>query len=456
MQRRKFLKSAAVAGFPTIVPATVFGQSAPSNLIQVAQIGCGRIARASEFPGIFRHHDRARFVAVSDLDSVRAADAKTLIEQTYTARIGAGKFAPVRNYPDYRDLLADKSIDAVCISTPDHWHAQPAMEAALAGKDVYLQKPASLTIAEGRHMADVLKQTGRILQIGSQQRSEAQFRLACELVRNGRIGAVKEIYIGLPVDPAGPEEPEQPVPANLNYDMWLGSTPMVYYTENRVHPQSADLRKRYDRPGWLRCEQFGAGMITGWGAHHIDIAHWAMDVEHSGPTEVTALAEFPKKGLWDVHGSYHVRARYANGAVMYISDMYPNGVKFVGDEGWIWVTRGRWNPADTARSRVLDAHNPAILRAGIKDSEVHLHASPNNDHHLDWLTSVRTRRQNVAPAEAGHRSCSACLVAHTAMRLNRTVKWDPASERFVNDPEAQSTVSRKQRAPWGTERVTRA
>jgi myo-inositol 2-dehydrogenase / D-chiro-inositol 1-dehydrogenase len=456
MLRREFLGTAAAIGFPTIVPSSVFGQTAPSNVIQVAQIGCGRIARASEFPGVLRHYDKARFVAVCDLDKVRIADAKQLIEDSYAKRLGAGKFSAVKTFDNYKELLADKSIDAVCISTPDHWHAQPAMEAALAGKDIYLQKPASLTIAEGRQMSDCLKQTGRILQIGSQQRSEAQFRLACELVRNGRIGKIREVFIGLPVDPAGPEEPEMPVPANLNYDAWIGSTPMVYYTENRVHPQSPDMRKRYDRPGWLRCEQFGAGMITGWGAHHIDTAHWAMDVENTGPVEVTALAEFPKKGLWDVHGSYHVRARYANGAVMYLSDMYPNGVKFVGEDGWIWVTRGRYQPDEPAegqRSRVLDASDPGILRAGIKDGEIRLHKSPNNDHHLDWLESIRTHQQPAAPAETGHRSCSACLVADAAMRLNRTVKWDPAAEKFLNDPEAQAMVARKQRAPYGTEYV---
>lgn len=454
--RRSFLQSAAIAGFPAIVPASVFGQSAPGNRIQIGQIGCGRIARASEFPGVLRHHDQARFTAVADFDTVRLKDAKQLIEAHYATTAGPGKFASVRTYTDYRELLQDRSIDAVCISTPDHWHAQPAMEAALAGKDIYLQKPASLTIAEGRQMADCVKKSGRILQLGSQQRSSLQFRLACELIRNGRIGKLKEIYIGLPVDPAGPDEPEMPVPANLNYDAWIGSTPLVFYTENRVHPQSPDLRKRYDRPGWLRCEQFGAGMITGWGAHHIDTAHVAMDTENTGPVEVTALAQFPKKGLWDVHGSYHVKATYANGVDMYLSDLYPNGLKFVGDDGWLWVTRGSYRsgqPADGTRSQVLDASDPRILRAGIKDTELHLHASPNNDHHLDWLTSIRTRRQPVAPVEAGHRSCSACLVAHTAMRLNRTVRWDPAAEQFQNDPEANATLSRPQRAPYGTKYI---
>jgi predicted dehydrogenase len=325
------------------------------------------------------------------------------------------------------------------------------MEAALAGKDIYLQKPASLTIREGRQMADAVKKSGRILQIGSQQRSDFQFRYACELVRNGRIGTVREIFIGLPVDPAGDDEPKMPVPSNLNYDMWLGSTPEVYYTEKRVHPQSPETRIRYDRPGWLRSEQFGAGMITGWGAHHIDIAHWAMDTENSGPVEIAASAEFPKKGLWDVHGPYHVKARYANGVTMYISEKYPNGIRFIGDDGWIWVTRGKYTPG--VRNNTLNASDVKMLQAGTKADEIHLHQSPNDDHHLDWLTSIRTRKAPAAGVEAGHRSCSACLLAWAAMRLNRPLKWDPAQERFLNDDEANGTLARKQRAPYGTDAV---
>jgi predicted dehydrogenase len=443
--RRDFLRGAAIAGFPAIVPSTVFGRAAPSNRIQVAQLGCGRIARVSEIPGMLRNAAAARYVAVCDLDNVRLADARQVIETAY----GAG--AAIRTYSDYRELFGDAGVDAVLISTPDHWHAQPAMEAALAGKDIYLQKPASLTIREGRQMADVLKRTGRILQLGSQQRSEAQFRYACELVRNGRIGKLREIFIGLPVDPAGDEEPKMPVPANLNYDMWLGSTPEVYYTEKRVHPQSPDPRVRYDRPGWLRCEQFGAGMITGWGAHHLDIAHWAMDTEHSGPVEIEASAEFPKHGLWNVHGPFLVRARYANGVAVYVSDKFPNGLKFIGEEGWIWVTRGQYTPG--VRDQTLAASNLRILQSGIQDGEIHLHASPNNDHHLDWLTSVRTRKEPAADAEVGHRATSACLLGWAAMRLNRPLRWVPGLERFVDDPEADETLARRQRAPYGTDRV---
>ncbi|HUZ46952.1 MAG TPA: Gfo/Idh/MocA family oxidoreductase [Terriglobia bacterium] len=460
--RRQFLKgsvsAATVAGFPALVPARVFSRPGPNDMIQVAQIGCGRIARHSEIKGMLDHSDLARVVAVCDLDAVRAADAKRLVESAYAQKFGAGKYAAVKTYGDYREMLQDKSIDAVCISTPDHWHAQPAMEAALAGKDIYLQKPASLTIKEGRQMADTVTHTGRIFQQGSQQRSEFNFRYACELVRNGRIGKVQQILIGLPADPAGNVEPEMPVPRNLNYEMWLGSTPLAYYTEKRVHPQRPDLKTRYGRPGWLRCEQFGAGMITGWGAHHIDIAHWGMGTEHTGPVEIVANAEFPKKGLWDVHGPFHVRAHYANGADVFISDKYPTGVKFIGEYGWIWVTRGaQVTPSDPAvvssGSPALDASDRKMLAAGIKPDEIHLHHSPQNDHHLDWLASIRTRRQPAAPVEVGHRSCTACLLAHTAMKLDRTLKWDPQAERYINDEEANATLSRFQRAPYGTDRV---
>ncbi len=464
--RREFLKGSLGAGlaFPAIAPSRVLGQRAPGNLIQVAQIGCGRQARDSELPGILRNSELARFVAVCDLDTVRLADAKAWIERDYAKQFGGGKYAEIKTYTDYREMLQDKSIDAVLISTPDHWHAEPAMEAALAGKDVFLQKPASLTIREGRQMAEVIRRTGRILQIGSQQRSSANFRLGCELVRNERIGKLKEVYIGLPTDPPGGNPKEMPVPPNLNYDMWLGSTPFVYYTEDRVHPQSDNIMRRYGRPGWLRCEQFGAGMITGWGAHHVDTAHWGMGAELTGPVEIEAMARFPKEGLWDVHGPYHVRARYADGTVMYISDKYPNGIKFLGDTGWIWVTRGRFSAVDmqalsaggrtgpSPQSLALDASDRRILKEGIKDGEIRLHESPKGDHHLDWLMAVRTRKDPVAPAEAGHRANTVCLLSQIAMHLERTLYWDPDKEIFLkNDSEANAMLARKQRAPYGSD-----
>jgi predicted dehydrogenase len=315
-----------------------------------------------------------------------------------------------------------------------------------AGKDVYLQKPAALTIAEGRALSNAVQRTKRILQIGSQQRSSPQFRYAAELVRNGRIGQLKTVYIGLPGDPEGEEEPEMPVPQNLNYNMWLGSTPEVYYTEKRVHPQ-AD----YGRPGWLRCEQFGAGMITGWGSHHIDCAHWAMNTELTGPLEISGWAEFPKKGLWDVHGKFQTEALYANGVKMIVSNDLPNGIKYEGTLGWIFVTRGAYtatasDPSTGQGTKALEASDPKIITSVIGPNEVHLYES--SDHHGNWLDSVKSRKEPISPIEVGHRSCSACLLHHMVMKLGRKISWDPAAEKFRNDPEASALLARVQRKPY--------
>jgi predicted dehydrogenase len=433
---------------PAIVPASVLGKEAPSHKIHVGQIGCGRIARAHDLPEVMKY-DVARVVAVCDVDHHRVADGQTLVREAYARK---GTTLDVAIHTDYREMLRDPGIDAVVISTPDHWHAQVAMEAAWAGKDVYLQKPLSLTIAEGRALSDVIHRTGRILQVGSQQRSAnpwPQFKRACELVRNGRIGELKTVKIGLPGDPSGPEEPEMPVPEHLDYDAWLGSTPVVYYTEKRVHPQ-AD----YSRPGWLRCEQFGAGMITGWGAHHVDTAHWGMGTEYGGPVEVEAEAEFPASGLWDVHGSFSVRAVYDGGIVMEISGENTNGVRFEGTEGWIFVARGNAgvtasDPTHGENSEALAASDPGVLRSEIGPDEIHLYASP--DQHGNWLDCIRTRKPPVAPAEIAHRSCSACLVAHTAMKLGRRLRWDARTERFLDDDEANAHLARPQRHPYGTD-----
>ena len=326
MERRKFIKNMAATTvgaivMPTIVPSSVFGKNAPNNKIQIGQIGCGRIARDHDIAETIRY-EQAQFVAVCDVDSKRLSEGKKYVDDFYSKKTGKSNYSNVKMYEDYRELLSNKDVDAVIISTPDHWHAQPAIEAALAKKDIYLQKPTSLTVAEGRLLSDIVRRQGVILQVGTQQRSSSQFRIAAELVRNGRIGKIHTVRIGLPGDPPGGNPKEMPIPPNLNYDMWLGSTPEVYYTEDRVHPQQG-----YGRPGWLRCEQFGAGMITGWGQHHIDSAAWGMDTEYTGPVSVQAVAEFPKWGLWDVHGDFMVKAEYENGITMYISNGYPNGIR---------------------------------------------------------------------------------------------------------------------------------
>jgi len=431
-------------GFPAIVPASVFGQTAPSNRINVGAIGVGRISRGHDLPGIWQF-DQARIMAVCDLDAKRVDQAKTLINGVYSKKTGK-PYDGVAGYHNYHELLANKDIDAVVISTPDHQHAILAVDAVHAKKDVYLQKPASLTIAEGRTMSNAVMASGQILQIGSQQRSWKQFHRACELVRNGRIGEVKHVEIGLPGDPSGPDASPMPIPSNLNYDAWLGSTPEVYYTEMRVHPQDG-----FSRPGWLRCEQFGAGMITGWGAHHVDTAHWGMNTEYTGPVEVWGTAEFPTHGLWDVHGKFLTHAIYANGVTMDISGDFPNGIKFYGTEGWIFVTRDEMvTPTDSGKPAAalqpLTASDPKILDSVIGTDEGHLYQS--DDQHGNWLECIKSRKAPAAPAEIGHRACSTCLIHHIAMKTKRRLYWDPIKEHFKNDDEANCMLSRPQRAPY--------
>ena len=450
LSRRHFLKASAFGAMgalagPLIVPSSLFGQTAPSKKIQVAQIGCGRIARTMDLPGILKH-DLARIVAVCDLDTKRLADAQKLVEGYYAKKSGSAGAVTVKTFTDYRELLQMPGIDAVAISTPDHWHAELVIAAALAGKDVYVQKPLSMTLAEGRAVSDLIRAKSRIFQIGSQQRSNAQFRTGCELVRNGRIGKLHTVKIGLPSDPSGAVEPEMPVPPNLNYDMWLGPTPQVPYTEKRVHPQND-----YSRPGWLRIDSHCLGMITGWGSHHVDIAHWGMDTEHTGPLEIEGRAEFPKSGLWNVHGAYHIEAKYANGVNLIIDHTFTNGVEFQGEDGWIFVSRGegKTTASDPASKigKALAASDEKILTSKIGPGEIHLYQSA--DHHLNWLESIQSRKPAVTTAEIGHRSTSACIISWISMKLGRKLRWDPVKEEFIGDAEANALRRRVERKPYG-------
>ncbi len=461
MNRREFLKRSAVIGagtlvVPTIVKASIWGPNAPSNRINIGVIGTGRQGRG-DMMGIMRNED-VRITAVCDLDSLRMADGKEFTEQN-TERLLGQPHTGVKMYGDYREMLEDKQIDGLLIATPDHQHARLAIDAAYAGKDMYLEKPASLTITEGRAMSNAINATGVIMQVGSQQRSNFSFRRACELVRSGRIGKLKTVEVRLPGDPPGGSTVPTAAPSVLNYDAWLGSTPWVPYIEEGVHPEAVNGKPVYSRPGWLRREQFGAGMITGWGSHHFDIAHWGMDMEYSGPIEIEASTIFPApgSGLWDVHGPYNSRMLYANGVVvmgMEEGPEKPNGVLFIGEEGWIFTSRGGGRVTDSDPIRVdsggvekgpLSASNPNILR-DLTDDEVHLYVSEN--HTRNWLDSMRSRKPTIATAEIGHRSCTACLLQQIAMHLGRKLHWDPRHERFIDDDEANSMLSRPQRAPY--------
>ena len=472
VSRRDFLTSSTkvaagslfLKGFPTIVPSSVFGKTAPSNIINVASIGCGRISTSHDMTCIAQYAG-ARIVAVCDVDKNRADAGPAAVKNNYlraqSMNGGLKGDWDIKVYYDYKELLQNKDIDAVHISLPDHQHAIVGVHAVNAGKDVYLQKPASLTIEEGRILSNAVKRTGRILQMGSQQRSAdpwPQFKKACELVRNGRIGQLVTIEVGLPGDPGGGDKKIMPVPANLNYDAWLGATPEVYYTEDRVHNNDASNAGIASRPGWLRMEQFGAGMITGWGAHHIDAAHWGMGMEYSGPIEVWGNANFPTddpnyNGLWNVHGIFRTEAMYENGVHMIVSNELPNGVKFIGTEGWIWATRGNYRVtdsdpiADKSGVKPIDASNPKILGSKIGANEIHLYES--SEQHANWLDCIKTRKEPIAPIEVGHRSCSACLLHQIAMKVKRKIYWDPKTETFKNnDKEATAMLSRPRRKKY--------
>jgi len=459
LTRRQFVRTSALAAAafsaPLIVPSRLFGADAPSNRIRVGQIGCGRIARGHDMPGVFKS-GLADIVAVCELDSKRLAAGKALVDKFYR---DAGRTAPeVGTYGDYRELLARKDIDAVVISLPDHQHAEIALAAIYAGKDVYLQKPFTMTHAESVLLRDAVVKSGRVFQLGSQQRSwgpNEQFRKACEFVRSGRVGRLKNVEIGLPIDPTKPDDPEQPVPANLNYDAWLGPTPDVYYTEQRVHSQQLNAKGELDissRPGWLRNESYCLGMITGWGAHHFDVAHWGMNTELGGPSKVEGRGEFPTNKIWNVHGSYDVQLSYPGDIRLHVSDKFQNGINFIGDEGWIFVARDEGATPSDPKSNApgsrfwLTASDPKLLDpAGLTVQFPH-----STSHHKNWLESVKARNTaTLSPAPIAHCANTACIVSWVAMKTARALTWDHAAQRFVGDDAANAMLSRPERAGHG-------
>ncbi|SHE46261.1 Predicted dehydrogenase [Fodinibius roseus] len=455
INRRTFLKnalatSAGTLAFPAILPSSVLGKNTPNDKINIGQIGCGRIARGHDIPETL-NHDVARIIAVCDVDKKRMKDGKNLVEQFYAEKKGSKNYMDVEMYEDYRKLLLNPDIDAVIISTPDHWHVQPAIEASLAGKDVYLQKPVSLTVAESQLLRDVVKEQGTILQVGTQVRSTSkQFKYAAELVRNGRIGTLHTVIVNFPADDPGPEITRMPIPRHLNFDKWLGSTPEMPYSESAVHPNDG-----YGRPGWLWQEQFGAGMITGWGQHQFDLAAWGMGTEYTGPTSIEAMARFYKNRPRHVHGDFMVKTQYKNGVTMYANSRSPVVIRYEGSEGWIEVFRGDYsvtkdNPATSETNRkVLNASDPKILTSEIKEDEIRLYPI-TNEHHGNWLDCIRSRKQPMSPIEVGHHICTLCLISHIAMKIPGRLEWDPDKERFVNNDSANSMLSRPQRHPYGT------
>ncbi len=435
MNRRHFIKKSASAigiafGAPYFVPVSLSGKTAPSNRITIGCIGVGRMGFGN-LRDILRF-DEVQVTAVCDVDSWRLENARTHVEKHYAEKSKTGNYQGCTEYNDFRNLLARPDIDAVMICTPDHWHALPAIQAAQAGKDIFIEKPLTLTIHEGRILSDTVKRYNRILQVGSQQRSDARFRFAAELVRNGKIGQLHTVRVGFDKDPFTGPFPQAPVPEELDYEMWLGPAPDAPYIEQRVHPP-----KSYDRPGWLRVEAYCCGMMTGWGSHHIDSAHWGMDMDYGGPVEIEGRGEYSRDGIWDVHGAFNIDYKYSNGVRISCMDTARNksGVVFEGTEGWVYVDRG-W----------IDANPKSLLSTPTAPNEINLYNS--TDHKRNFLDCIRSRKESIASVEIAHRSASACILGYLAMKLQRKLYWNPEKEQFVNDDVANKLLSRPYRSPW--------
>jgi predicted dehydrogenase len=432
--RRGFLKTASAFMAPAIVPASVLGQGnrpAPSERVVVGCIGLGGQGDR-DMMGLMSD-DRVQVVALCDCDRGSTdyerswhrglAPAKAKVEQRYAAERQSGTHKGVFTTGDFCELLARPDIDAVTCSTPDHWHAAIVVAAARAGKDIYCQKPLSLTIEDGRAMVEAVRRYDRIFQCGSQRRSDGRCRHACELVRNGRIGDVHTIHVGLPGGHSNPREGRSaeimPVPPELDYETWLGPAPWAPYTLDRCH---WTFRWNMDYSG---------GQLTDWGAHFIDMAHWGMGTEHTGPVEVEGEGKFPPPDdLWNTATEFKIETRYANGAHMIITSQ-GGGVRFVGEKGQ--VTLGGSEPN-------------SIWESTIGPEETHLYESDN--HYKNFVDCVISRRRAAAPVDVAHRSISPAHLGNIAMKLGRKLKWDPAKEEFIDDERANALRSRPYRAPW--------
>jgi predicted dehydrogenase len=444
--RRDFVRAtikAAAAGFafPTVVPGCALGLAntvSPSNRITLGVIGTGN--QGFNDIGSFLKDERVQIVAVCDTNRESPGywegkvggrePARRLVDEHYAKQKRAQSYRACAAIADFREILGRRDIDAVEICTPDHWHALMVVAACHEKKDIYCQKPLSLTIADGRIMSYAVARSKVVFQTGSQQRSDGRFRRACELVRNGRIGDLRTVKVGLPggrkdYANTGKRKKPEPVPNGFDYDMWLGPAPDAPYAPARCH---VNFRWIYDYSG---------GQVTDWGGHHPDCAQWGMATELTGPIEIRrARAVFPPDELWNTATEYSFEAIYDNGVTMVISNRNKMGVTFEGTKGKIYVNRGEWS-----------ADPKSLLESKIGQNEIHLYKS--DDHFRNFIDCVISRQPTAAPVEVAHRSITICHLGNIAMRLGREkLRWDPRTEQIIGDDEATKMLSRPYRAPW--------
>jgi len=417
MNRRNFMKTAALMAAPYIVPASALGKDgaiAPSARLTMGCIGLGGMG-TRDMQDFLTNAD-VQIVAVCDVDTNHRNRAKSTVDAHYGNTDCA-------TYNDFREVLARDDIDTVLIATPDHWHALIAIAAAKAGKDIYCEKPISLTVAEGRAVVDAMECYGRVYQSGTQRRSIGCFRFAVDVARSGMIGELHTLNTYLSEGPCCGVEPPQPVPDGFDYNLWLGPAPFEPYTPKRCH---GTFRWIFDYSG---------GKLTDIGAHFNDLAQWGNGSDLGGPIAYEGWAEFPKEGLWNTPMRYRVVATYADGVKMIYHDQSPRTVKFEGSEGWVKVD-------DDGN---VDAEPKSILRTRsiLKQNYAHW-----TGHHRNFLDCVKTRAKPIAHPEVAQRSTTTCHVGNLCLRLGRPLQWDLATERFVDDPEANRMLARAMRAPW--------
>ena len=470
ISRRDFCRrsAAGLAGMlaagaaPVIIPARVLGAEAPSKKLALGVIGCGRIAHSFNVPSCLANGGKAYcdFIALCDVDLARL---RSLRNRLAGAKMqGRDLVADSRCHQDYRRLLADPAIDGVLIATPDHWHAQMAVEACRAGKDVFLQKPMALTIGEGRAIVDAAKKHNRILRTGTQQRTEENFIHAVECVREGRIGKVVRVEVGVPDDPKEYDLPlEEPVPADFDWNMWQGPAPEAPYSRLRCHNRGVgkDAGKvNFARPGWMTVQTYTMGMVANWGAHHMDTAIRGLGEELGGPVWVEGTCDYPKRRLWNVHGDCDITWRYASGAEIKMGSTrkYPCGVRFVGDKGdWIFCgfagKQTKSDPVGVSKDKVAGLPIAASRRGIIEDPAAKPLPRPM-EHNREWVEEMRTRGPLAMPLEEAQRTSTACVLGYMAMKLGRRLKWDAGKERFIDDAEANGMMFRPERDGFGVRR----
>ncbi|MBM4019530.1 MAG: Gfo/Idh/MocA family oxidoreductase [Planctomycetes bacterium] len=416
--RRAFLRGAAAAlAAPYVITSTALGAAdrpAASERLTLGHIGIGNQGRGHF--GAMLGNGAVQILAVSDVKQEVRQTCQKAVDDRYAQERESGRYQGCAAYNDFRELMARPDIDAVIIAVPDHWHALVAVAAAKAGKDIYCEKPLSLTVRQARAMVTAARRFGVVFQTGSQQRSSQEFRFACEMVRSGRIGDLKTVNVGIGGPSSEKQFPEEPVPPGLDWDMWLGPAPWAPYNSERC---SGDYGG-----GWRHVRDYSGGPMTDWGAHHFDIAQWALGMDASGPVEIA-----PPDGR-DVKTLTY---KYANGIVMYHGGA--NGVLFTGTKGRVEVNRG-----------YLKTWPDELMQTPTRPDEVNLYKSPG--HHQDWLACIKTRRRPICDVEIGCRSVTVCHLGNIASWLGRPLKWDPAREEIVGDPEAARWLDRPMRAPW--------